>query len=217
MAIYYHSNVGDAKSMQDAVMAIYYHSNVGDAKSMQDAVMAIYYHSNVSDAKSRQDAVMAIYYHSKVGDAKSMQDAVMANAGHVWIQFLTLVFNFASFSSLANLARLFLDDHFVYSLVNLSSKPLTMQVMCGFTFYLWSSILQPFCANESSATFPIRPFRVFFSRVHNVTCILQVINVRQIHKQPNISMQGNTKFTVLLLSEDSLRSPMTLLETNARN
>ena len=67
------SNVGDAKSMQDAVMAIYYHSNVGDAKSIQDAVMAIYYHSNVGDAKSMQDAVMAIYYHSNVGDAKSMQ------------------------------------------------------------------------------------------------------------------------------------------------
>ena len=52
MAIYYHSNVGDAKSMQDAVMAIYYHSNVGDAKSMQDAVMAIYYHPNVGDARA---------------------------------------------------------------------------------------------------------------------------------------------------------------------
>ena len=38
--------------MQDAVMAIYYHSNVGDAKSTQDAVMAVYYHSNIGDAKS---------------------------------------------------------------------------------------------------------------------------------------------------------------------
>ena len=78
MAIYYHSNVGDTKSMQDAVIAIYYHSNVGDAKSMQDAVMAIYYHSSVGDAKNMQDAVMAIYYHSNIGDAKSMQDAAMA-------------------------------------------------------------------------------------------------------------------------------------------